>query len=92
MTADEFDEALMALPYYEADRDAQWWVSPTFERSARIFREFMKLPLPQRRAFLRARDDFVEALRSSPPAFPPNPCGPRTSAASRASSHTSGPS
>lgn len=47
-------------------------MSPTFERSARFLREFMKLPLPQRRAFLRARDDLVEALRSSPPAFPPH--------------------
>ena len=44
---------------------------PTFERSARFDREFRRLPRELQRAFLAALPLFIEALRSSPPAFAP---------------------
>ena len=45
-------------------------MSPTYDATTRFLREFLKLPASQRHAFLAARDEFIEALRTSPPEFP----------------------
>lgn len=44
---------------------------PTFERAPRFDREFRRLPRELQRAFLAMLPLFIEALRMSPPAFPP---------------------
>jgi hypothetical protein len=43
---------------------------PTFERSARFDREFRRLPRELQRAFLDMLPSLIEALRTTPPAFP----------------------
>jgi hypothetical protein len=44
---------------------------PTFARLARFDREFRRLPRELQRALLAVLPVFIEALRSSPPDFPP---------------------
>ncbi len=44
---------------------------PTFARLARFDREFRRLPRELQRAFLAVLPTFIEALRRSPPEFPP---------------------
>jgi hypothetical protein len=46
-------------------------VSPTYQRSLRFQRDMRKLSGEQRRAFLAARDEFVDGLRQRPPEFTP---------------------
>ena len=45
---------------------------PTFERLPRFDREFRRLPRELQRAFLAMLPTFIEAVRASPPAFPPS--------------------
>lgn len=42
---------------------------PTYEVRASAYADYRKLSREQRRAFRRARAQFIEALRSSPPVF-----------------------
>ncbi len=44
---------------------------PTFERLPRFDREFRKMSRALQRAFLAMLPLFIEALRTSPPTFPP---------------------
>jgi hypothetical protein len=44
---------------------------PTYDVPEQVLREFRKLPLEQQRRFMQALQQFVEALRHQPPAFPP---------------------
>jgi len=43
---------------------------PTYEPSRRFFREFDRLSAAQQTRFMRAVEQLVEALRTSPPDFP----------------------
>lgn len=45
---------------------------PTFARLARFDREFRRLSRELQRAFLKMLPTFIDALRVSPPAFPPS--------------------
>jgi hypothetical protein len=44
---------------------------PTYEFPESFYREFRKLPLAMQARFLAAVGELVEALRQSPPRFPP---------------------
>ena len=45
---------------------------PTFARLARFDREFRRLSRELQHAFLAMLPSFIDALRASPPAFPPS--------------------